>query len=162
MSDFAFLDSLSNPQINITTVIFSMLFSFILGMIIALVYKRTNQGFSYDSSFGFTLVMVTVIVNSIMLTIGSNIALSLGLIGSLSIIRFRAAIKNTMDMAFLFWCIAVGLAIGASQYPIAIIVIILVGAIILLFNKSRFFFKANTDYIVTVNLDNPKNGEEIA
>lgn len=162
MPDITFLDSLINSQVGATAIISSMFSSCILGMIIALIYKKTNQGFSYDSSFVFTLVMITMIVNAIMTTIGSNIALSLGLIGSLSIIRFRTAIKNTMDMGFLFWSIATGLAIGAHQYLIAVIVVIFVAAIILLFNKSKLFFKANTDYIVTINLNNSKDGEEIA
>lgn len=161
MTDLNFLDSLSNAQITLTTIVFSLLFSFFLGIIIAFVYKRTNQGFSYDSSFCFTLVMITVIVNAIMITIGSNIALSLGLIGSLSIIRFRTAIKNSMDMAFLFWCIAVGLAVGAYQYPTAIAVTIMVTIAILSFNKSRFFFKTNTDYIITVNTNTTNSGKEI-
>jgi uncharacterized membrane protein YhiD involved in acid resistance len=162
MNTSNFLDALSNPQIDLTTILWSLLLSFTLGVIIAFIYKKTNQGFSYDSSFGFTLVMITVIINSIMITIGTNIALSLGLIGSLSIIRFRTAIKNSMDMAFLFWCIAVGLAVGAFQYLTAIIVTIVVALVILAFNKSKFFFKANTDYVITVSLKSIKHGKEIA
>jgi uncharacterized membrane protein YhiD involved in acid resistance len=161
MNNLNFLDLIRNPQIDHNTVILSLILSFTLGVIIALTYKKTNQGFSYDSSFGFTLVMITVIINSIMITIGTNIALSLGLIGSLSIIRFRTAIKNSMDMAFLFWCIAVGLAVGAFQYLTAIIVTVIVALVILAFNKSKFFFKANTDYVITVSLKSIKYGNEI-
>lgn len=152
MDTLDFLSTLSNPTVSLITITGALLSSFILGVIISLVYKKTNQGFAYDRSFGFTLVMITVIVNSIMITIGSNIALSLGLIGSLSIIRFRTAIKNSIDMAFLFWCISVGLAVGASQYPAAIAVTVIVGVIALLFHRYHVFFTANTDYILTVTV----------
>ncbi|MDD5043621.1 MAG: DUF4956 domain-containing protein [Patescibacteria group bacterium] len=150
MSISSFLDPIVNPVISIGTVIFSFLLAFLFGVIISLVYKKIQRGFSYDSYFCFTLVMIVVIVTAIMITIGSNLALSLGLIGSLSIIRFRTAIKNTMDMAFLFWSIAMGLAVGAQNYAVAIVGIIIIGFIVFFLSRSKLFFKSNTDYVMVV------------
>lgn len=133
-------------------ILISLILAFILGLLISLVYKKTNIGFSYESSFGFTLIMITIIIAAIMITIGSNVALSLGLIGSLSIIRFRTAVKNTANMAFLFWGIAEGLAVGAGQYTIAVISLLVIGVIILFISKIKLFSKANVDYIMVVSL----------
>lgn len=152
MDNLSFFDSLGTTAISWEQVLVSLILAFVLGLLISLVYKKTNIGFSYESSFGFTLIMITVIISAIMLTIGSNVALSLGLIGSLSIIRFRTAVKNTANMAFLFWGIAEGLAVGAGQYAIAIISLVVIGAIIFVIGKTKLFSKANIDYIMVVAL----------
>jgi len=148
-------------DIPIQTVLSAFLLSFILGMIVAIVYRHTNRGFSYESSFAFTLVMISVIVTAIMITIGSNIALSLGLIGSLSIIRFRTAIKNSIDMAFLFWAIAIGLAAGAQNYPVAFITTIFMGGIVYFLGKWGGFFNVNTDYILVVQSGSNGGQDEV-
>jgi uncharacterized membrane protein YhiD involved in acid resistance len=149
MQDFF---NLVGQQVNMKTelIVVSLLFSFAAGLIISVIYKKTNKGFSYESGFAFSIVIVTVVVTSIMITISSNLTLSLGLIGALSIIRFRTAVKSTMDMAFLFWSISVGLAIGAKNYPVSIITLIIVGVIILIVDKIKMFSKSNTDYVLVI------------
>ena len=150
-----FLDKLNivlqPSNITLATVLFSLVMAFILGVVISYVYRKTNRGFSYETSFSFTLVMVTIIVTTIMITIGSNIALSLGLIGSLSIIRFRSVVKNTADMAYLFWAIASGLAIGAESYNVALGGVILIALVVLLLTKTKFLNDTNVDYILVIN-----------
>lgn len=160
MDQFLSQISLTNPEIS--TVVISLFISFILGSVIAQFYKIVNKGFSYESTFGFTLILITVIVCSIMITIGSNIALSLGLIGALSIIRFRTAIKSTTDMAFIFWSISVGLASGALIYHLAIINVLVIGLIILLMYKAKIFFSNNSRYIFVVELHNDKDIEQVS
>jgi len=140
--------------LSLRTIIFSLLLAFISGIIISFVYRKTNKGFSYEGSFNFTLIMVCLIITVIMITIGSNIALSLGLIGSLSIIRFRTAIKNSEDMAYLFWSIATGLAIGAQSYYMALACVVFIGLVIFFLSKFKFFVKANQDYVVVVRMLN--------
>jgi len=135
-----------------SAVLLCMVASLVLGFIISFVYKLTNKGHSYESSFQFTIVMVTVIISVIMLTIGSNIALSLGLIGSLSIIRFRAVIKNTSDMAFLFWAIATGLALGSQNYHVAALSAGFLSVVIVALSKFNIFEHTNSDFILIIRL----------
>ena len=110
----------SNTSISFTQVCFSLLMAVIIGGGIYLVYRATYRGTVYSKSFNVTLLLVTVITTVVMLIIGSNLALSLGMVGSLSIIRFRTAIKEPRDIAFLFWAIAVGLACGSEMYLIGL------------------------------------------
>ena len=138
--------------LGVGAVVVCMLAALVLGFVISVVYKLTNKGHSYESSFQFTIVMVTMIISIIMLTIGSNIALSLGLIGSLSIIRFRTVIKNTADMAFLFWAIATGLALGSQNYHVAVSSAGFLSIVILALSKFNVFEHTNNDYILIVRL----------
>ena len=107
----------------------------------------------YDPQINFSLLLLTMIVTVVMMVIGSNLALSLGLIGALSIIRFRTAIKNTIDISFIFWAIATGLALGSYNYFLTVLE---VGTIsIILIVSSRFFLlnKKNSEYIIVLQLD---------
>lgn len=140
-------------------VILCLVTSFVLGCIISYVYKLTNKGHSYESSFQFTIVMVTMIISIVMLTIGSNIALSLGLIGSLSVIRFRTVIKNTTDMAFLFWSIATGLSLGSLNYHVAFLSACFLSAVILAIGRFNIFQHTNNDYILIARISG-NNGSD--
>lgn len=91
----------------------------LIGAGIGFTYHRTFRGMTYSTSFRNTNVLMTIIICAIILSIGSNVALSLGLVGSLSVIRFRAVVKDAMDMIYLFWSIGVGIACGAGQFQIA-------------------------------------------
>jgi uncharacterized membrane protein YhiD involved in acid resistance len=162
LDTLTFFNSLNQMAIGWDKVAICLASAFALGLLISLFYKITNTGFSYESSFGFTLIMITIIIAAIMITIGSNVALSLGLIGSLSIIRFRTAVKNTVNMAFLFWGIAEGLAAGAGQYVTAVVLLIILGVIVFIISKIRLFSKANTDYIMVVALNYESDSENIS
>jgi uncharacterized membrane protein YhiD involved in acid resistance len=128
----------------------ALVVSFILGYILTLVYRKTHAGFSYEPSFNFTLIMMTVIISVIMLVIGSNIALSLGLIGSLSVIRFRAVIKDSKDMAYLFWAIATGLSVGSANYLVAVWSVTFISIVTIVLSKTSFSQSTNMDYIMVV------------
>ncbi|MBQ4627386.1 MAG: DUF4956 domain-containing protein, partial [Clostridia bacterium] len=99
----------------------AMALAFLIGVFIFFVYKKTFSGVMYSSSFGVTLVALTMITTLVILAVTSNVVLSLGMVGALSIVRFRTAIKEPLDIAFLFWAIAVGIVLAAGMIPLAVI-----------------------------------------
>ena len=125
--------------------------AFGIGMFIFLVYKKTYQGVMYSSSFGTTLVALTMISTVVILAVTSNVVLSLGMVGALSIVRFRTAIKEPLDIAFLFWSIAVGIVLAAGMIPLAVIGSIVIGAILLIFVNKKSHCNP---YIIVVQCEN--------
>ncbi|MCM1105077.1 MAG: DUF4956 domain-containing protein [Bacteroidales bacterium] len=115
----------------------ALVLAFGLGMFIFLVYKKTYQGVMYSSSFGVTLLALTMITTLVILAVTSNVVLSLGMVGALSIVRFRTAIKEPLDIAFLFWSIAVGIVLAAGMIPLAVIGSVLIGVILLVFVNRK-------------------------
>ena len=127
---------------NVTSVSFldmaiALALAFGLGMFIFLVYKKTYQGVMYSSSFGTTLVALTMITTVVILAVTSNVVLSLGMVGALSIVRFRTAIKEPLDIAFLFWSIAVGIVLAAGLIPLAVVGSVIIGVILLVFVNKK-------------------------
>ena len=116
--------------------------AFLLGMYIFFIYKQTYSGVMYSSGFGVSLIAMTLIV------IGNNIALSLGMVGALSIVRFRTAIKEPTDLMFLFWSIAIGIVLAAGLIPLAVFGSIFIGLLLLLFSRGS---KTDTPYILVVH-----------
>lgn len=147
---------------NFLQILLSLLVSTVLGLLISLTYKRANRGFSYDNNLRFSLLFITIIITMIMSIIGSNIALSLGLIGSLSIIRFRTAIKSVVDMVFIFWAIAVGLGVGAGAFLIAICGAIFIALLFICSDKFKFLFPANINHILIINFKDNKDDSALA
>ena len=115
-----FLENVTS--VSILDMLLAMILAFALGMFIFLVYKKTFSGVMYSSSFGVTLVALTMITTLVILAVTSNVVLSLGMVGALSIVRFRTAIKEPLDIAFLFWSIAVGIVLAAGLITLAVIV----------------------------------------
>jgi uncharacterized membrane protein YhiD involved in acid resistance len=109
----------SESSISLQDILLRMGVAGFLGIAVGLTYHRTFRGLTYSVSFRNTNVLITIIICAIILSIGSNVALSLGLVGSLSVIRFRAVVKDAMDMIYLFWSIGIGIACGAGQFQIA-------------------------------------------
>ena len=141
-------------DIKIVTVIILLFISFFEGLVISKIYLLTHEGFSFDKSFPFTLILITIIISLIMLVISKNIALSLGLIGSLSIIRFRTVVKDSRDMAFLFWSIAIGLIIGAQYYFASFVALFFIALVIFLLKKYNINKTTNSDYILVISSEN--------
>lgn len=122
--------------------------AFVVGLFIHMIYKKTFKGVMFSENFGVSLVAMTMITTLIILAVTSNIVLSLGMVGALSIVRFRSAIKEPMDIAYIFWAIAAGIVLGAGFIPLAIFGSIFIGIILVLFvNKNSF----DNPYIVIVN-----------
>ena len=124
--------------------------SFVIGLFIFLIYKKTYQGVMYSDSFGISLIAMSMITSLIIIAVTSNVVLSLGMVGALSIVRFRTAIKEPMDIAFLFWAIAVGIVLGAGLLPLAIIGSVIIGIIIVVFSTRKI---GDTPYILVVNCE---------
>lgn len=127
---------------NVTSVspfdmVLAMVLAFGMGLFIFFVYKKTYSGVMYSSSFGVTLVALTMITTLVILAVTSNVVLSLGMVGALSIVRFRTAIKEPLDIAFLFWSIAAGIVLAAGMIPLAVFGSVLIGVILLLFVNKK-------------------------
>ena len=124
--------------------------AFGLGVFIFLVYKKTFSGVMYSSSFGVTLIALTMITTLVILAVTSNVVLSLGMVGALSIVRFRTAIKEPLDIAFLFWSIAVGIVLAAGMIPLAVVGSVVIGVVLLVFVNQK---SHSNPYIVVVQCD---------
>ena len=125
----SFLENVT--AVSLLDMVLALALAFGLGMFIFLVYKKTYQGVMYSSSFGVTLVALTMITTLVILAVTSNVVLSLGMVGALSIVRFRTAIKDPMDLVFLFWSISIGIICGAGLYEVALLTCLVVTILIL-------------------------------
>ena len=128
----------------------ALVLSFCLGLFIFLIYKKTFNGVMYSSSFGVTLLALTMITTVVILAVTSNVVLSLGMVGALSIVRFRTAIKEPLDIAFLFWSIAVGIVLASGMIPLAVIGSVVIGLVLLVFVNKRSY---TNPYILVVQCD---------
>ena len=143
---------LSNvTAVSMFDMVIALVLAFGMGVFIYLIYKKSYSGGMYSSSFGVTLVALTMITTLVILAVTSNVVLSLGMVGALSIVRFRTAIKEPLDIAFLFWAIAAGIVLAAGMIPLAVFGSVLIGLIILFFANR----KENTNpYIVVLDCIN--------
>ena len=133
----SFLENVTS--VSLLDMSLALVLAFGLGLFILLVYKKTFSGVMYSSGFGVTLVALTMITTMVILAVTSNVVLSLGMVGALSIVRFRTAIKEPLDIAFLFWSIAVGIVLAAGLIPLAVFGSMVIGFMLLVFvnRKSR-------------------------
>ncbi|ACL74637.1 DUF4956 domain-containing protein [Ruminiclostridium cellulolyticum] len=122
--------------------------SFALGLFIFYVYKKTFNGVMYSASFGVSLLAMTLITTLIILAVTSNVILSLGMVGALSIVRFRSAIKEPMDIAFLFWSISAGIVTGAGLIPLGVFGSLFIGVVMVIFVNKK---TNDNPYILVVN-----------
>lgn len=150
----SFLENVTS--VSIFDMALALALAFGIGLFIFLIYKRTYQGVMYSSSFGVTLIALTMITTIVILAVTSNVVLSLGMVGALSIVRFRTAIKEPLDIAFLFWSIAVGIILAAGMIPLAVIGSVVIGLTLLLFVNRKVSYNP---YIVVLQCDD--HGAEI-
>ena len=128
--------------------VLAMALAFALGLFIFFIYKKSYAGVMYSASFGVTLIGMTMVTALVILAVTSNIVLSLGMVGALSIVRFRTAIKEPSDIVFLFWAIAAGIVLAAGLIPLAIFGSLLIGLVLLVFSRHKAFDKP---YILVVH-----------
>ena len=131
----SFLENISS--VSLLDMALALILAFGIGLFIFFVYKKTYSGVMYSASFGTTLVALTMITTVVILAVTSNVVLSLGMVGALSIVRFRTAIKEPLDIAFLFWSIAVGIVLAAGMIPLAVIGSVIIGVILLVFVNRK-------------------------
>ena len=141
-------------SVGIIDMSIALILAFCLGLFIFYTYKKTYSGVMYSSNFGVTLVALTMISTLVIMAVTSNVVLSLGMVGALSIVRFRTAIKEPLDIAFLFWSIAAGIVLAAGMIPLAVIGSVAIGVILVIFANKK---SHNNPYIIVLQCDNQKN-----
>lgn len=146
----SFLENITS--VSLLDMFLTLGLAFGLGLFIFLVYKKTYSGVMYSSSFGATLLALTMITSMTILAVTSNVVLSLGMVGALSIVRFRTAIKEPMDIAFLFWSIAAGIVLAAGMIPLAVLGSITIGVVMMLFINRK---SVHNPYIAVISCANP-------
>ena len=149
-----FLQEFMNPtnayqDLTVERVLLSLIVTFGVTLFIFFMYRKTFRGVLYTRNFNVGLVLTGLVVNLVVLPISSSIALSLGMVGALSIVRFRTAIKDPADIVFTFWVIAVGIINGAGLYMIAIVGTPVIA--VFLYVLSRANFRSNDPYLLVVN-----------
>lgn len=147
----SFLEQVS--AFSITDMLISLALAFAIGLFIYEIYKITYRGVMYSRSFGLTLLTLAMITDLAIMTVTSNVVLSLGMVGALSIVRFRTAIKEPLDIAFLFWSIVVGIMLGAGMIPLAVFGSLILGLIFYLFTRQK---KNTVPYILVLQCENDK------
>lgn len=145
----SFLENVSS--ISVLDMVLTIVLSFGIGLFIFLIYKKTYRGVMYSAGFGTTLIALTMITSIVILAVTSNVVLSLGMVGALSIVRFRTAIKDPLDIAFLFWSIGAGIILAAGMIPLAIIGSVCIGLILLVFVNQKSHTRP---YMVVLNCVN--------
>ncbi|MGN0794487.1 MAG: DUF4956 domain-containing protein [Aristaeellaceae bacterium] len=138
-------------ELTPASVAVAMLFAFAVGLIIAFVYKRCYRGVLYSPSFAITLILMTLITTPVVMCIGSNVALSMGMVGALSIVRFRTAVKDPLDTAYMFWALTMGIVLGAKQYLIGVVVVALISVV--MFLLSILQFSSPNAYLLVLHYD---------
>lgn len=144
----SFLENVTSVSLLDMTIALAL--AFCLGVFIFWVYKKTFSGVMYSSGFGVTLIALTMITTLVILAVTSNVVLSLGMVGALSIVRFRTAIKEPLDIAFLFWSIAAGIVLAAGMIPLAVFGSVLIGVTLLIFVNRKSYINP---YIVVLRCD---------
>ena len=128
-----------------------MVIALAIGFFINYVYRKTFNGVTYSSSFGTSLVAMCVTTTFVILAVTSNVVLSLGMVGALSIVRFRTAVKEPIEISYLFWAIAAGIVVGAGMFPLAVFGSVIIGIVLVIFVNKK---TTDNPYILVVNCDN--------
>lgn len=145
-------------DIDLSKIIITMAIAFFIGLFIYLLYKRVFSGVLYSKSFNVSLIGMTLVTAMVIIAINSNLVLSLGMVGALSIVRFRTPIKDPTDLIFLFWAAAAGIVTGAGFFSLAITGSVIIGIILFVFIKKSSF---ETPYLLVVNCDGDESEQKL-
>lgn len=151
----SFLENVSS--VNLVDMVIALALALAIGVFIFLVYKKSFSGVMYSSGFGVTLIALTIITTLVILAVTSNVVLSLGMVGALSIVRFRTAIKEPLDIAFLFWAIAAGIVLAAGMIPLAVFGSLFIGVVLIFFVNKK---TRDNPYIMVVSCLDEKAEKE--
>ena len=143
---------------TILTIVIDMLVAAIMGFLIYQVYKKFFSGVVFNRSYAITLVGMTVLTCMVTLAISTNIVISLGMVGALSIVRYRTAIKEPLDLLYMFWAITTGITVGASMYILAVIGAVFIFVIILILCHKN---QKSTAFVMIVHYEGDETGDEI-
>jgi len=148
---------------NLSEIISNIIISLICSFIVSVIYRYTYKGPGYSESFVHSIVFLSAITALVIMVIGNNLARAFGLVGALSIIRFRTAIKDTIDIVYIFLGLAIGMAAGVGYHKAAIAGTIIIGLILIIFTKSNFRYFRSNQYILQFNYSNGNSsGEEFS
>ncbi|NLB37704.1 MAG: DUF4956 domain-containing protein [Clostridiales bacterium] len=136
-----------------------LLFALVAGVIVSLVYRKTYRGVMYNPSFTTTLILLTLVTAPVVMAIGSDIGLSMGMVGALSIVRFRTAVKDPIDTAYMFWAITMGILIGSGSLIISLVVVATISVIMLALSLVKL--RTSENYLLVVHYD-PSDEQEIS
>ncbi len=152
----SFLENVT--AVSLTDMAIPLVLSFFLGLFIFFVYKKTYAGVMFSQAFGGSLIAMTMITTMVILAVTSNVVLSLGMVGALSIVRFRTAIKEPMDIAFLFWAITGGIVLAAGMIPLAVFGSVIIGVIMMIFCNRK---SAQKPFIAIISCNDGKTEEQV-
>lgn len=145
-----------NQSINIWMILINLAVAFALAMFIYFIYKITFSGVLYSKSFNITLVLVSMVTTAVVMVISSNIVLALGMVGALSIVRFRMAVKDPKDVGFIFWAITNGIICGISAYTLGVISVLIIGIIMFVISKR---IRIIEPYLLIIDYKDSNTGE---
>ena len=151
------LNGFSTGEVSWSAILMTLVIAFVIGLFVMFIYKKTFSGVVFTKSFATSLVLLCLVTSTIILTISQNLMLSLGMVGALSIVRFRTAVKDPIDTIFMFWAIAEGIVIGAQLWLIAIISSVVIG--IFLIVMSIFKIKKSMPYVLVLRFDERAKGD---
>lgn len=152
-----FLDSFQS--FSLTDIVISLAAAFFIGLFIFYVYQKTYSGVLYSRSFNVSLVAILLVTTLVICGVTSNVVLSLGMVGALSIVRFRTAVKDPMDLVFLFWAIAEGILCGAALLPLALLGCPVIGIFLLVFANRQ---QRDNPYLIIIRLEDMEREGEVA
>ena len=125
----------TDSNLSLIVIVFNIFYAGLIGSLIALTYRRYFMGVLFQKSFAVAIITVTMITTLVIMVISGNLILSLGMVGALSIVRFRAAIKDPLDVVYIFWAVGSGIAIGVSQYSLVLIALIAIGLVLSMLSR---------------------------
>ena len=154
----SFIDSSAFTEVDIRKMLLALVAALVMGIIIYLIYSRFYTGVVFSRSFAITLVGMCVLTCMVTLAISTNVVISLGMVGSLSIVRFRTAVKDPLDLLYLFWSISVGITLGANMYVLALAASAIMFILVLLMHTKQ---QKGALYVAVIHYDGDKAGDEI-
>ena len=153
MESIANFYNITTTELSAAIIVFNLLFSFALQLAIVYVYKKTRHGLSYSQSFIFTMIIVGTLGTAIMMAVQNNVIGALAIFGAFTLIRFRSILKETSDLAYIFFALVVGISVGMGHYPLALITTLFISAAIYLFYRFGFgSVSDNFDYLIIFNV----------
>ncbi len=155
------LELLQQGELNPLNALMILGCTLLLSMLVYFVYKRSYKGVLYSKAYNISLVLTSLITSLVIMTIASNFVLSLGMVGALSIVRFRTAVKEALDIVFMFWAIAIGITCGAGFFEIAIIGTILIAAVLLVLDSRPIRAWNKDPYLLVVNYGDQEVGDAV-
>ncbi len=146
---------------TVEDVVSSILVAFICGVMIAIFYKITYRGAGYPQTFLYSLITLAMVTTIVIMVIGNNLARAFGLVGAMSIIRFRTAVKETQDIMFIFYALAIGMTCGVRLFDVAIVATLVIGLILVIISKTNIVFQRRTKYLLQFNYTFAKEDDQI-